>query len=290
MAFKVGSTTVVDDNGKVSAAQLDITNATAETSIQGADEVLVFDSSAGAIRKATITNSALVGPTGPTGPTGSTGPAGSNGSQGPAGPTGPTGSTGPTGPTGPAGSNGSPGPTGPSGGTGPTGPTGPTGATGPTIGVKNVATNSPNPGVIAKSGGWSEVTTSLRTSIACTSSSSRLIIEFTFVYGGNNNSQIGAFKVRDITGGFDVNMSSFQSRAASHGTTRHRDHDINDVEMITVTAFVPASQTSTASRTYGLFHRNEGSGGVAKYFFGWAQNLSQGFYAKPVCKIYEVTN
>ena len=60
MAFKVGSTTVVDDNGKVSAAQLDITNATAETSIQGADEVLVFDSSAGAIRKATITNSALV--------------------------------------------------------------------------------------------------------------------------------------------------------------------------------------------------------------------------------------
>ena len=263
MAFKVGSTTVVDDNGKVSAAQLDITNATAETSIQGADEVLVFDSSAGAIRKATITNSALVGPTGPTGSTG---------------------------PTGPAGSNGSPGPTGPSGGTGPTGPTGPTGATGPTIGVKNVATNSPNPGVIAKSGGWSEVTTSLRTSIACTSSSSRLIIEFTFVYGGNNNSQIGAFKVRDITGGFDVNFTSFQNRAGSHGTTRHRDHDVNDVEMITVTAFVPASQTSTASRTYGLFHRNEGSGGVAKYFFGWAQNLSQGFYAKPVCKIYEVTN
>ncbi len=77
MAFKVGSTTVVDDNGKVAAAQLDITNATAETSIAGADEVLVFDSSAGAIRKATITNSALVGPTGPTGPTG---PAGNSNS------------------------------------------------------------------------------------------------------------------------------------------------------------------------------------------------------------------
>ena len=73
MAFKVGSTTVVDDNGKVAASQLDITNATAESSIVGADEVLVYDASAGEIRKATITNSALVGPTGPTGPTGSTG-------------------------------------------------------------------------------------------------------------------------------------------------------------------------------------------------------------------------
>ena len=62
MAFKVGSTTVVDDNGKVAASQLDITNATAESSIVGADEVLVYDASAGEIRKATITNSALVGP------------------------------------------------------------------------------------------------------------------------------------------------------------------------------------------------------------------------------------
>lgn len=108
MAFKVGSTTVVDDNGKIAASQLDITNATAESSIVGADEVLVYDASAGEIRKATITNSALVGPTGPTGSTGPTGPNGSNGSNGP---------TGPTGPTGPSGSNGS---------TGPTGPTGPT--------------------------------------------------------------------------------------------------------------------------------------------------------------------
>ena len=144
--------------------------------------------------------------------------------------------------------------------------------------------------MISKSGGWSEVSTSLRTTIACTNTGNSLVIEFTFVYGGNNNSQIGAFKVRDITGGFDVNMSSFQNRSASHGTTRHRDHDVNDVEMITVTAFVPSSQTSTSNRTYSLYHKNEGNGGVTKYFFGWAQNLSQGFYAKPVVKIYEVTS
>lgn len=154
--------------------------------------------------------------------------------------------------------------------------------------VKQFIVNSPNTGVVSKSGGWTEVHSSLRTSITCTSASSKLIISFTFVYGGNNNSQLGAFKVRDITGNFDVNMSSFQSRAASHGTTRHRDHDVNDCEMITVTALVPSSQTSTSSRTYSLYHKNEGNGGVTKYFFGWAQNLSQGFYAKPVCTIMEL--
>ena len=132
--------------------------------------------------------------------------------------------------------------------------------------TKQLIVNSPNTGVVSKSGGWTEVHSSLRTSITCTSSSSKLIISFTFVYGGNNNSQIGAFKIRDITGNFDVNMSSYQNRAASHGTTRHRDHDVNDVEMITVTALVEAGQTSTSSRTYSLYHKNEGNGGVTKYF------------------------
>jgi hypothetical protein len=100
MAFKVGATTVVDDTGKVSAEQIDITNATAQTSFQGADEVLVYDSSASVIRKGTITNAALQGPAGadgaagPTGPTGPTGPAGSAGPTGPTGPTGPSGSFG----------------------------------------------------------------------------------------------------------------------------------------------------------------------------------------------------
>ena len=102
----------------------------AETSIASDDLIAVYDTSATAIKKATIANAALAGPTGPTGPTGPAGPAGGTGPTGPTGPAGNDGSTGPTGPTGPAGSDGSTGPTGPtgpSGGTGPTGPTGPTG-------------------------------------------------------------------------------------------------------------------------------------------------------------------
>ena len=73
---------------------------------------------AGVIKKATITNAALVGPTGPTGPTGLTGPTGPTGPQGIQGATGPTGAAGGTGPTGAAGG------TGPTGATGPTGPAG----------------------------------------------------------------------------------------------------------------------------------------------------------------------
>ena len=91
------------------------------TSVVGGDLVPVYDGSASAWKKSTITNAALAGPTGPTGNAGGTGPTG---------PTGNNGGTGPTGPTGPTGNNGGTGPTGPtgnSGGTGPTGPTGPAG-------------------------------------------------------------------------------------------------------------------------------------------------------------------
>tara|TARA_B100001057_G_scaffold464895_1_gene520487 strand:- start:4197 stop:5549 length:1353 start_codon:yes stop_codon:yes gene_type:complete len=94
------------------------------TSFQGSDLIAVYDTSASAWVKGTITNAALQGPTGSTGPTGPQGPAGNNGSTGPTGPTGPSGGTGPTGPTGPSGSNGGTGPTGPTGPAGPTGPTG----------------------------------------------------------------------------------------------------------------------------------------------------------------------
>ncbi len=97
---------------------------TAETSIASSDLIAVYDTSAGAIRKATIANAGLAGPTGPTGPTG---PSGGTGPTGPTGPGGGTGPTGPDGPPGPSGGTGPTGPTGPSGGTGPTGPTGPTG-------------------------------------------------------------------------------------------------------------------------------------------------------------------
>ena len=124
MAFKVGSTTIANSSGVINVDQLGITDASSITSVASSDQVLVYDGSASGVRRATIANSALVGPTGPTGARGPTGPAGQNGAAGPTGPTGPTGTRGPTGPTGPTGARG---PTGPTGARGPTGPTGPAG-------------------------------------------------------------------------------------------------------------------------------------------------------------------
>ena len=154
--------------------------------------------------------------------------------------------------------------------------------------VKQHIMSQPNIGVLSKSGGWQEVNTSMRVSIACTGSGSRLLIRYTFTFGGNNSGAIAAFKIRDITGGFDVNMNSWQNRSASHGTTRHVDTDVNDVEQLVVAAVVEASQTSTSARTYSLYFKNEGNNSTTKYFNGWAQNLSQGFYSKPICEIMEL--
>lgn len=136
---------------------LNINGLTSEPATQSSDLIAFYDVSAGATRKATVSQLALVGPTGPTGatgPVGPTGPTGPTGATGTAatvavGPTTtgaagtsasvtnsgtssaavfnftiPQGATGPTGPTGPTGT------TGATGAPGPTGPTGPAGATG----------------------------------------------------------------------------------------------------------------------------------------------------------------
>lgn len=74
---------------------LDASLASTTTDVTGSDFVFFADASdSNNIKKATITNAALQGPTGPTG---------ADGPQGPQGPAGPAGPTGPTGPTGPAG-------------------------------------------------------------------------------------------------------------------------------------------------------------------------------------------
>lgn len=106
--------------GSTPTLALDINGLGTAASVVSTDTIAIYDVDAGTVKKATIANAALVGPTGPTGPTG------------PQGATGPTGGTGPTGAVGPTGPIGPNGPTGPTGGTGPTGSTGATGPTGPT--------------------------------------------------------------------------------------------------------------------------------------------------------------
>ena len=111
------------------ATNLDVANLTEEASPLSGDYIPVL--SGGTLKKATISNAAVVGPQGPQGVQGPTGPQGPQGVQGPTGPQGPQGVQGPTGPQGPQGPQGVQGPTGPQGPQGVQGPTGPQGPQGP---------------------------------------------------------------------------------------------------------------------------------------------------------------
>jgi hypothetical protein len=112
-------------------ATIDVNSVTTESSIEASDYVLVYDTSAGATRKATITNAALVGPQGSKGQKGEVGAQGDTGPTGPQGDQGPQGSKGQKGEVGAQGPQGSKGQKGEVGAQGATGPQGDTGAQGP---------------------------------------------------------------------------------------------------------------------------------------------------------------
>jgi hypothetical protein len=167
---------------------LNINGLTSEPATQSSDLIAFYDVSAGATRKATVSQLALVGPTGPTG---ATGPVGPTGLTGPTGATGtaatvavgptttgaagtsatvtnsgtssaavfnftiPQGATGPTGPTGPTGTTGAPGPTGL---TGPTGASGPTG-TAATVAVGTTTTGAAGTSASVTNSGTSSAAT-----------------------------------------------------------------------------------------------------------------------------------
>ena len=99
-------------DGATGRAKIDVINdADLTTSGASGDLILMADvSDSNNVKKITIGNAGLAGPTGGAGPTGPTGGAGPTGPTGGAGPTGETGGAGPTGPNGPNG------PTGPTGG------------------------------------------------------------------------------------------------------------------------------------------------------------------------------
>ena len=84
----------VTDSANVGSA---LSGFSTSTSFSGSDIIPVYDASASAWRKGTISNAALQGPQGVQGPQG---PAGADGAQGAQGAQGPQGATGPQGPAG----------------------------------------------------------------------------------------------------------------------------------------------------------------------------------------------
>jgi len=154
--------------------------------------------------------------------------------------------------------------------------------------VLQVVYNSPDVGTVSNTGtAWTETTTDLRTSITPTNSNNLLLLNLTFLYGGNNSSVIGHFRFYDVTNTSYPSLgTNGGSREAVHGSARQVHYDINDVDMITITAAFTAG--STSARTYTLHNKNENGSSLTKYFFATASNTGAIGYAKPVFTIMEV--
>jgi len=110
-----------------------------------------------------------------------------------------------------------------------------------------------------------------RTTITPRFSNSILLLDLTFLFGGNNNSSISGFKFMqspniDMSSAVNVpNNASYSgggSRQFTHGSSRQKDHDGNDRHTMHVSAMVPA--VDIFRRTYGLWHYSESN--ITKYF------------------------
>ena len=106
-----------------------------------------------------------------------------------------------------------------------------------------------------------EVSSDYRTGITPKFSTSKLILECNFLFGGNNTSQISQFKFFNVTA--NSNIMSFTGategvRTMNHASTRHVDYDANDRDTIHMKTVIGAA--STAFRQYTLYAGKETNG------------------------------
>jgi hypothetical protein len=153
--------------------------------------------------------------------------------------------------------------------------------------VLQVVVSNPAPNHVALgTSSWTEVSSAFRASITPINASSTLIITCTFIFGGNFSSNITHLKIYNITNSADVNLHTGNgSRTPMHGAARQVDHDINDVDVVTISTTVSASTTS--ARTYGLYAKNE-TGTTTKYFFGTSSDAAAIPIVRPLFTIYEI--
>ena len=110
-----------------------------------------------------------------------------------------------------------------------------------------------------------------RTTIHPMFGNSLLLLDLTFLFGGNNNSSISGFKfmqsettsmsnVSDLPN--NASYSGGGSRQFTHGSSRQTDYDVNDRHTMHISAMVPS--VNTEARTYGLYHYSESN--ITKFF------------------------
>ena len=110
-----------------------------------------------------------------------------------------------------------------------------------------------------------------RTTIHPMFGNSLLLLDLTFLFGGNNNSSISGFKFMQSETTSLSNVSDLPNNASysgggnrqfTHGSSRQTDYDVNDRHTMHISAMVPS--VNTEARTYGLYHYSESN--ITKFF------------------------
>ena len=118
-----------------------------------------------------------------------------------------------------------------------------------------------------------------RTTIHPMFGNSLLLLDLTFLFGGNNNSSISGFKFMQSETTSMSNVSDLPNNASysgggnrqfTHGSSRQTDYDVNDRHTMHISAMVPS--VNTEARTYGLYHYSESN--ILKYFNATATDNS----------------
>jgi len=158
---------------------------------------------------------------------------------------------------------------------------------GPSGSILQTVYNNPDSAAISiGSASWVTITSANHLAITPISASSRLILTFTCIFGGNNTSNLTHFKFYDVTAGADVNFpGTLSSRLGVHGSVRQVDGDANDVDVVTISTTVASDDTD--ARTYGIYTRNE-SGTGAKYFNATTTDTSSIGHSRAMFTITEV--
>ena len=134
---------------------------------------------------------------------------------------------------------------------------------------------------------FTEVNSAMRTSITPKFSTSLIFIQFNLLVGCNNGTTMRHWRILNYDTSAGIDLGSTQSnRTSMHATARHRDHDANDADMMTITAQELAG--STSARTYSLYCQNEAGHSSNLYHHHTVTDTNAIGYVKPMVKIQEI--
>ena len=127
----------------------------------------------------------------------------------------------------------------------------------------------------------------LRLTMTPRSATNLLLVEATFLFGGNNTSNLTHFQFSTVVGTTFTALpvgSAGGSRTHAHGSTRQKEHNADDCNIV----HIATSYTAGAGeRTFAIRAKNE-SGTGTKYFNATSHTGAEVAYVKPLFKVTEI--